>query len=116
VAPRDSAKHLTKPCAQSSKKTASFPHIKRFNIASDRLTLPLSAVWSQSADLVEVAIVTWLQLAVGIAVAWSNDHPDDVCAVVNAACLHAKQGEKEEALEGSEHVFGRAWKAPPGGA
>jgi TolB-like protein/tetratricopeptide (TPR) repeat protein len=36
-----------------------------------------------------------------------NLYPDDVCALVNAACLHLKVGEKEEALEVLERVFGR---------
>ena len=34
-------------------------------------------------------------------------YPDDVCALVNAACLRAKAGQKEEALEFLERVFGR---------
>jgi adenylate cyclase len=34
-------------------------------------------------------------------------YPDDVCALVNAACLHLKVGEKEAALEVLERVFGR---------
>jgi TolB-like protein/Flp pilus assembly protein TadD len=34
-------------------------------------------------------------------------YPDDVCALVNAACLHTKSGEKEEALAILERVFGR---------
>src|SRR5438034_4128074 len=37
---------LTKACAQSSKKTGTFPHIKRFNMGSDRLSLPLSGLLS----------------------------------------------------------------------
>jgi adenylate cyclase len=30
-------------------------------------------------------------------------------ALINAACLHAKAGDKEEALEVLERVFARGW-------
>jgi TolB-like protein/tetratricopeptide (TPR) repeat protein len=35
--------------------------------------------------------------------------PDDMSALVNAACLHAKLRQKEEALELLERVFARGW-------
>jgi adenylate cyclase len=36
-------------------------------------------------------------------------YPDDMGTLVNAACLHAKAGQKEEALEILERVFARGW-------
>src|SRR6266496_2159717 len=36
-------------------------------------------------------------------------HPDDVCVLVNAACLHAKLRHKQEALDLLERVFARGW-------
>jgi adenylate cyclase len=36
-------------------------------------------------------------------------YPDDMSTLVNAACLHAKLGKKEEALELLERVFARGW-------
>ena len=36
-------------------------------------------------------------------------YPDDMSTLVNAACLHAKLGQKEEALELLERVFARGW-------
>jgi adenylate cyclase len=36
-------------------------------------------------------------------------YPDDVGSLVNAACLRAKGGQKEEALELLERVFARGW-------
>jgi TolB-like protein/tetratricopeptide (TPR) repeat protein len=36
-------------------------------------------------------------------------YPDDVSALVNGACLFAKLGQKEEALELLERVFARGW-------
>jgi tetratricopeptide (TPR) repeat protein len=47
------------------------------------------------------------------AMEWSNRslelYPDDMSALVNAACLRAKCGLKEEALELLERVFARGW-------
>jgi adenylate cyclase len=47
------------------------------------------------------------------AVEWSQRslelYPDDVCALVNAACLRTKAGQSEEALKLLEQVFGRGW-------
>ena len=36
-------------------------------------------------------------------------YPDDMGTLVSAACLHAKAGQKEEALEFLERVFARGW-------
>src|SRR5215510_11522527 len=36
-------------------------------------------------------------------------YPDDMSTLVNAACLHAKLGQKEDALELLERVFARGW-------
>jgi adenylate cyclase len=36
-------------------------------------------------------------------------YPDDMGALVNGACLHAKAGQKEEALELLERAFNRGW-------
>ena len=36
-------------------------------------------------------------------------HPDDMSTLINAACLHAKLGQKEEALEVLERVFANGW-------
>jgi adenylate cyclase len=36
-------------------------------------------------------------------------YPDDLSALTNAACLHAKAGQKEEALEVLERLFARGW-------
>jgi TolB-like protein/Flp pilus assembly protein TadD len=36
-------------------------------------------------------------------------HPDDMSTLINAACLHAKLGQKEEALELLERVFAHGW-------
>jgi TolB-like protein/Flp pilus assembly protein TadD len=36
-------------------------------------------------------------------------YPDDMSALINGACLHAKVGHKEEALELLERVFARGW-------
>jgi adenylate cyclase len=36
-------------------------------------------------------------------------YPDDACALINGACLYAKVGLKEEALELLERVFARGW-------
>ena len=36
-------------------------------------------------------------------------YSDDVCALVNAACLRTKAGQTEEALELLERVFGQGW-------
>jgi adenylate cyclase len=36
-------------------------------------------------------------------------YPDDMGALVNAACLHLKLAQKEEALEVLERVFARGW-------
>jgi len=36
-------------------------------------------------------------------------YPDDMGTLVNAACLHAKAGKKEEALQLLERVFARGW-------
>jgi adenylate cyclase len=36
-------------------------------------------------------------------------YPDDMSALINAACLRIKAGSKEEALEILEHVFSRGW-------
>jgi adenylate cyclase len=36
-------------------------------------------------------------------------YPDDMCTLVNAACLRAKSGLKEEALEILERIFARGW-------
>ena len=36
-------------------------------------------------------------------------HPDDMSTLVNAACVHAKSGQKEEALVLIERVFARGW-------
>jgi TolB-like protein/tetratricopeptide (TPR) repeat protein len=47
------------------------------------------------------------------AVEWSRRslelYPDDVCALVNAACLRAKSGQAEGALALLERVFARGW-------
>ncbi len=47
------------------------------------------------------------------AMAWSQRalelYPDDLSALVNGACLFAKAGRKEEALELLERVFARGW-------
>jgi adenylate cyclase len=47
------------------------------------------------------------------ALEWSqkslNIYPDDVCVLINAACLHSKLRHKEEALDLLERVFGRGW-------
>lgn len=47
------------------------------------------------------------------AIAWSQRslelYPDDLSALVNGACLRAKLGQKEEALELLERVFARGW-------
>jgi tetratricopeptide (TPR) repeat protein len=47
------------------------------------------------------------------ALAWSRRalelHPDDLSALVCAACLRARLGEKEGALELLERVFARGW-------
>jgi adenylate cyclase len=47
------------------------------------------------------------------AIEWSKRslelHPDDVGALVNAACLHGKAGHKEAALEFLERVFACGW-------
>jgi adenylate cyclase len=47
------------------------------------------------------------------AMAWSQRalelYPDDLSALVNGACLYAKAGRKEEALELLERVFARGW-------
>ncbi|MEP7043498.1 MAG: winged helix-turn-helix domain-containing protein [Dokdonella sp.] len=48
-----------------------------------------------------------------IAMEWSRRslelYPDDMSALVNAACLRAKAGLKDEALEILERVFNRGW-------
>jgi tetratricopeptide (TPR) repeat protein len=36
-------------------------------------------------------------------------HPDDMSTLVNAACLHCKLGQKEEALQVLERVFAHGW-------
>jgi TolB-like protein/Flp pilus assembly protein TadD len=36
-------------------------------------------------------------------------YPDDMSTLINAACLHAKLGQKEEALEVLERVFAHGW-------
>jgi len=36
-------------------------------------------------------------------------YPDDMSALINAACIHAKAGMKEEALALLERAFGRGW-------
>src|SRR5258705_31365 len=36
-------------------------------------------------------------------------YPDDMSALINAACLHVKAGQKEEAIELLERVFARGW-------
>lgn len=36
-------------------------------------------------------------------------YPEDLSALINGACLHAKAGRKEEALELLERVFARGW-------
>lgn len=36
-------------------------------------------------------------------------YPDDMSTLINAACLHAKLGQKEEALELLERVFAHGW-------
>ena len=47
------------------------------------------------------------------AIEWSQRsielYPDDMGALVNAACLRTKAGQKEEALELLERVFARGW-------
>jgi adenylate cyclase len=47
------------------------------------------------------------------ALEWSNRalelYPDDVSALLNAVCLHARLGHKEEALGWLERVFARGW-------
>jgi tetratricopeptide (TPR) repeat protein len=47
------------------------------------------------------------------ALAWSRRslelYPDDMSALVNAACLRARLGLKEEALEALTRVFSRGW-------
>jgi hypothetical protein len=42
----------------------------------------------------------WSQRAIDL-------YPDDVSALVNAACIRARQGLKEDALQILERVFGR---------
>ena len=36
-------------------------------------------------------------------------YPDDMGTLINAACLHAKAGQKEEAPQILERVFARGW-------
>ena len=36
-------------------------------------------------------------------------HPDDMTTLTNAACLHAKAGQKEESLALLERLFSRGW-------
>ena len=47
------------------------------------------------------------------AVEWSRRsvdlYPDDMSALLNAACLHMRLGQKEEAIEIFERVFSRGW-------
>jgi adenylate cyclase len=47
------------------------------------------------------------------ALEWSNralePYPDDLSALLNAVCLHARLGHKEEALGWLERVFARGW-------
>ncbi len=48
------------------------------------------------------AALEWSQRAIEL-------YPDDVSALVNAACIRARQGLKEDALQILERVFGRGW-------
>jgi adenylate cyclase len=47
------------------------------------------------------------------ALEWSHRsltlYPDDMSALINAACLHAKMGHKEESIGLLERVFARGW-------
>jgi adenylate cyclase len=47
------------------------------------------------------------------AIEWSQRalelYPDDMGSLVNAACLHAKLGQKDEAIDLLERVFARGW-------
>jgi hypothetical protein len=36
-------------------------------------------------------------------------YPDDMSTLTNAACVHAKAGQKEDALALLERVFARGW-------
>jgi len=36
-------------------------------------------------------------------------YPDDMSALINAACLHSRAGQKEQAIEVLERVFARGW-------
>lgn len=36
-------------------------------------------------------------------------YPDDMRALINAACLHARSGQKAEAVDVIERVFARGW-------
>ena len=47
------------------------------------------------------------------AIEWSRRslelYPDDMSALINAACLHSRMGQKEQALEVLERLFARGW-------
>ncbi|MBS0578605.1 MAG: winged helix-turn-helix domain-containing protein [Proteobacteria bacterium] len=67
----------------------------------DVRALSIGAIALYEAQEVATAL-EWSQRAVDL-------YPEDVGALVNAACIRARQGLKEEALQILERVFGRGW-------
>ena len=84
--------------------------------AGDRLRVTVQLIevatgfhrWSQRFDR-NLDDVFAIQDEIAESVATSVLYPDDAGTLVNAACLRAKLGQKEEALEFLERVFARGW-------
>ncbi|MGE5244842.1 MAG: winged helix-turn-helix domain-containing tetratricopeptide repeat protein [Betaproteobacteria bacterium] len=83
----------------------------REGIRRAELALTLNPVDGRALSLGSGAL--FLDGQVARAMAWCRRalelYPDDVSTLVNAACLHAKAGQKEEALALLERVFARGW-------
>lgn len=83
----------------------------REGIARAERVLALNPVDARALSLGSLALFDDGQYA--RALEWSRRslelYPDDMSALINAACLHSRSGQKEEALDVIERVFARGW-------
>jgi TolB-like protein len=98
-------------CLRMLKRDDEWPRVTREGIRRAEQTLALNPVDARALSLGAGALFYDGQIE--RALAWSRRgielYPDDPGALVNAACLHSKLGQKEECLELLDRVFTRGW-------
>ncbi|HUI82867.1 MAG TPA: tetratricopeptide repeat protein, partial [Candidatus Binatia bacterium] len=98
-------------CLRMLGRVEEFKRAIREGVCRAERTLMLNPYDSRALSIGSVALFDDGQ--VQRAMEWSQRslelYPDDMSALINAACLHAKAGHKEQALALLERAFGRGW-------